>query len=556
MILQPHPRVLAWIRSPDIAIVLTWLLLFGVALVTRPLLPIDETRYLTVAWEMWLRDSFLVPLLNGAPYSQKPPLLFWLIHAGWGVLGVQEWWGRAVAPLFGLASLIAAHRLARELWPDAPVRAQLVPWLLLGSLWWALFTTLTYFDMPMVFFTIVAMLGLVRVWRGQPALGWSLVALAIGLGALTKGPVIGVYVVPAAVLAPLWMRPERSRWLAYYAGLLAAVTVGTGVGLAWALPAAQAGGSDYAAAILWRQTAGRLAESFAHGRPMWWYLPVLPALLFPWVLWPPVWRGVAKTVTSVDASVRLALTWLLPGLAILSLASGKQPQYLLPLLPAAALLLARGLDEVRIARWHTALPALPVVVAGAALAVVAYWVRENSTIVATWNLPMWAPRVPPIAGMSLAAAGVVAAAAAWWTRRPSAAVTVLALQSVAVVVLFHAVAFRPAGYAYDLRTASNYVFVAQHRIGWTVAVLNEYQGQLGFLGRLERPLRVVTLADSLPWLDGDDARRRLLVVVDEPLPRWMRPEFQQLYRGGAMAIVDYNTWSAYLAWNHPMRKAE
>jgi hypothetical protein len=46
-----------------------------------PVLPIDETRYLAVAWEMRLHGDFLVPHLNGAPYSDKPPLLFWLINA-------------------------------------------------------------------------------------------------------------------------------------------------------------------------------------------------------------------------------------------------------------------------------------------------------------------------------------------------------------------------------------------------------------------------------------------------------------------------------------------
>src|SRR6218665_1598985 len=47
------------------------------ALCVRGPLPVDETRYLAVAWEMWDRGSFLLPLLNGEPYAHKPPLLFW-----------------------------------------------------------------------------------------------------------------------------------------------------------------------------------------------------------------------------------------------------------------------------------------------------------------------------------------------------------------------------------------------------------------------------------------------------------------------------------------------
>ena len=37
------------------------LVLTGVAFVSRPMTPIDETRYISVAWEMWLRGDFLVP---------------------------------------------------------------------------------------------------------------------------------------------------------------------------------------------------------------------------------------------------------------------------------------------------------------------------------------------------------------------------------------------------------------------------------------------------------------------------------------------------------------
>ena len=61
-----------------------WLLFAVASIWLRPLWPVDETRYASVAWEMWLRGDFLVPYINGEPYSHKPPLLFWLIHAGLG----------------------------------------------------------------------------------------------------------------------------------------------------------------------------------------------------------------------------------------------------------------------------------------------------------------------------------------------------------------------------------------------------------------------------------------------------------------------------------------
>jgi 4-amino-4-deoxy-L-arabinose transferase-like glycosyltransferase len=97
---------------------LIWAILIAVSLYSRPLLPIDETRYAAVAWEMWFRNDFLVPHLNGESYSHKPPLLFWLIALSWKLFGVNEMSLRLISPLFSLAALYLSGSIARVLWPD------------------------------------------------------------------------------------------------------------------------------------------------------------------------------------------------------------------------------------------------------------------------------------------------------------------------------------------------------------------------------------------------------------------------------------------------------
>ena len=93
-------------------------------LFTRPLLAIDETRYAAVALDMLQRGDWLVPHLNGAPYSHKPPLLFWLVRLGWKVIGVHEAWARLVGPMAGIIAVSLVAALARVLWPlDARTRS-------------------------------------------------------------------------------------------------------------------------------------------------------------------------------------------------------------------------------------------------------------------------------------------------------------------------------------------------------------------------------------------------------------------------------------------------
>ena len=238
-----------------------WLLVMVSALASRPLMPVDETRYLAVAWDMWREGNFLVPHLNGEPYNHKPPLLFWLIHLGWAAFGVNEWWPRLVAPLFGLGSLFLTARLARELWPEASAAARMAPLVLFGGLFWALFTTLTMFDMILAFCTLLSLIGMVRAWRasgpggdqGGEWFGFGLMGLGIGLGVLAKGPAILVHVLPVALLAPWWGRAlpggEDRRSGGWYLGLCGAVARGAAIGLAWAVPAGMAGGEAYREAI-------------------------------------------------------------------------------------------------------------------------------------------------------------------------------------------------------------------------------------------------------------------------------------------------------------------
>lgn len=144
--------------------ILLWLILLLSTLVGRPLLPIDETRYLSVAWEMWQSHQFLVPHINGIPYSHKPPLLFWLIQAGWSVFGVNEWSARMTAPMFGLFAVLLTIRLSRMLWPEQRDLHKNIPYLLLGVCFWSVYGTLVMFDMLIACFSLIALMGL---WIGQ-----------------------------------------------------------------------------------------------------------------------------------------------------------------------------------------------------------------------------------------------------------------------------------------------------------------------------------------------------------------------------------------------------
>jgi len=321
--------------------------LAAIQLWLRPLLPVDETRYLSVAWEMWSRGDFLVPYLNGEAYSHKPPLLFWLIQGLWAVFGVSALSARLLMLGLSLLALWLSALLARRLWPQqADIAGALTPWLLLGGLFWQNFFTLIQFDLLLVIAALVAWLGLLNVPQ-KPLRGWVQVGVALGFGVLAKGPVIFLPVLPVALLAPWWLTGQSQRWLSWYTGLAGAIVLAAVIALAWAIPAGIAGGDTYREAIFWGQSAGRVVDSFAHRSPWWTYLWLLPVMWLPWLIWPALWKAVWQLGKPVrwDRGVRFCLAVLVPALLLFSLVSGKQGKYLLPLFPVLAALLARALSE-------------------------------------------------------------------------------------------------------------------------------------------------------------------------------------------------------------------
>lgn len=338
------PRIVVSARTMLTGALLLSLTLMSATIASRPLLPVDETRYLSVAWEMHERGDYLVSHLNGETYSHKPPLLFWIINVVWQVMGVHETAARFAAPCAALGCLILTGWLANLLWrcgSEAHPSRSLVnsaPLILASMLLWQFFCPLTMFDTLLTCFVLTAHAGILTAAGGSFWFGWILAGISLGLGILTKGPVVLVHVLPAAVLAP-WWSDRRLKLRIWYSGCLGAVLLATVMGLSWAIPSAISGGDAYGRELLLGQTAGRMVSSFAHRRPFWWYFPWLPLCLMPWISYGVVWRGLFRT--RLDQGLRYLICWTAGTTGCLSAVSGKQIYYLLPLMPAAALLSAR-----------------------------------------------------------------------------------------------------------------------------------------------------------------------------------------------------------------------
>ena len=368
--LPKAPALHALTRFTSAAVwLLLWSCLALFAIFQHGPMPLYSTRTLAVAWEMWNSGQFLVPHINGQPYSHKVPLLFWLIHAGWAVFGVGDVWPRVLQVGIGAGWLAASAALARRALVLRPEAAAHVPWLLIPLTYPFLFGLQIMYETLLALCVVLALLAV----HGRPRWGWF--AVALGAGLLTKGPVMLLHVAFPLLLGPWWSEYARADRRGWY--LRAGATVGAGLAilLAWALPAGMAGGEAYRNELFFLQTAGRVVDSFDHARPLYWYLPMLLVLLFPWVAWPRLWRAAFAQRPRLDDTARFLASWLLPTFGVFCLVSGKQVYYLLPLLPAAgialALVLARDLPPAPFARRRWTAWPLALLLIGLALALLA-----------------------------------------------------------------------------------------------------------------------------------------------------------------------------------------
>ncbi len=502
------------------------------AILTRPLTPIDETRYVSAAWEMWLRGDFLVPFKNGEPYSHKPPFMFWMFHAGWAVFGVNDWWPRLVMPLFSTGALLLTYLLARRLWPQRAGLGGQAALVLVSSLLWIVFSTSVMFDVMLAFWVLLGMHGVLSAAGGKRR-GFVILGIAIGMGVLTKGPVILLNLLPVAVLA-LWWNPGL-KWSSWLGGVLLAVLLGAAIALAWALPAGMAGGEAYRNAIFWGQTADRMVDSFAHRRPAWWYLPLLPLMLFPWFVWPGLWRALAHHWRGgLDRGTRFCLAWILPVFIAFSFISGKQPHYLVPLFPAFALLLVRVLADRE--AFRVGVPALLAGLLGGALILAA-----SGQIPALHDQVAALPPVWPGALLLLLALASYVAG-----RQGVKPVVNLALLGAGMMGIVFLAAWHSIEPLYDIKPMAQAIKQVQDE-GRPVANIATYHAQYQFLGRLKAPLAELHGAEVDEWLDTHPEGYAVLYLKDKQTLATIPARHKQAYRGGAVLLVDAQMAARLLA---------
>jgi len=297
----------------------------------------DEPRYASIGRVMAQSGDLVTPRLNGKPWFEKPPLLYWMVAAGNKLRLSDEWAARLPVVFTSLLFLIFfSGVLAPEF---SPAVAWMASAILATSAGWVAYSSAALPDLPMSAALNAAMLvALFEPFEMEQRVnrGWIAGAL-LGLAVLGKG------LVPLVLFAPLLLIVRRKR-LAILGGLIL-------VAGPWHLLCWMRNGSAFWNDYFWKQHIARFfTPELEHVQPFWYYAPVLLAGLFPWT---PLIAFVPRRKVFDDARITLLAAWILYGLVFFSAARNKLPGYILPLLPAAAIVLAAALEKSLSALWRT-----------------------------------------------------------------------------------------------------------------------------------------------------------------------------------------------------------
>jgi 4-amino-4-deoxy-L-arabinose transferase-like glycosyltransferase len=426
-----HVRWPAWTGWLAIAwIVVFWRL--GYASLLDP----DEAHYAELTREMLQSGSWLVPLLDGKPYIDKPVLFHWLQGASVLLFGETEFAVRLPSALAAL-SLVAITRWAGVALLGAEI----------GSLGAIMFATvpatfalasIAVFDMVFACFLFggVACLLVASASEGErvEVCGYVLLTLA----AMTKGPValvlVGVWIVAGLALSRR-MR-EQLRRLHWKLGLVCVALAAS----PWFVWMQGRFGSDFVQGYL---LAGNL---FYFTQPVefssriishTFYARAFAGAFFPWsaIVMGRGIDGVRRRVRSLDTTEALLWTWVFVVIGFFSLARFKLDHYIFPAAPACCLIAAKAWRDAaadETASWTATRIAV--------LAIAALLVAGGSfASVYLWKLDLQLPAVAIVLPLALVAGGSTvlfqSARLHWRVPRSATPLVTMLLVSYATVVV-------------------------------------------------------------------------------------------------------------------------
>jgi 4-amino-4-deoxy-L-arabinose transferase-like glycosyltransferase len=419
---------------PVIPFWLVWLVALSFVLVglgSFGILDNNEGLYAEISREMLASHDWrqwVIPYLNGLPYLEKPPLLYWLTALSFAVFGESEWSARLVPTLSGLACV------AGMLWFGSTVKrpqaARLAAIMFVSGTGVTAMSHVLMFDMLLCALLTAALACGYRYLLEDKRRFLRLASAFLGFAVMAKGVValtlFGLVVIIFMLGTARSMRDfgrACGKWLDRWA-----ILIFVAIAIPWHVAA-----SISEPIFAWfyfinehvLRFLGKREPHDYYAGPWWYYLPRMAIYLFPWSFLLPCLFKTATKVANNAANDRIERdriklsrflwsVWLVP-LIFFSISNAKANYYLIAVMPFAAFHLAIAIEDRHFLTGVTsAVPGLLIAALAAALYVTLMSHDQMQHALMIWGLPQRQFALGVTGGMLVLA--LACGVAAW--RRP------------------------------------------------------------------------------------------------------------------------------------------
>ena len=360
------------------------LLVFFTGLGGRDLWAPVEPRYGEIVRIMFAKGEWVVPTVNGELYTDKPILYFWLALIASKIAGgVSEWTVRLPSALAGIGFVWATYCVGRDFFsPKVGLVAGAVLATSVRVIWEARWA---HIDMLFAVWFLLTIYFGARSLLGKGAkheILWAYIFMALAV--LSKG-LIGI-VLPALLLAAFAI--IRRDWrIVVDIKLQLGIPIFLLIAAPWFYLVNSATDGKWLADFIYIHHFQRYTDGMGHRQPFYYYLTTLPADFMPWTMFaiPAMvayfpYRRLMQRPTPLFFSLCFLVVF-----GFFSISDTKRDLYLLPLMPALALLvgnyiedLTEGRSESALYRWLGQFYFGALAILGVALPIVVWTVRRET----------------------------------------------------------------------------------------------------------------------------------------------------------------------------------
>ncbi|HLK32829.1 MAG TPA: glycosyltransferase family 39 protein, partial [Terriglobales bacterium] len=310
----------------------------------------DEPRYAQVAREMLERHNWVTPFLYGHPWLEKPVLYYWQAMLCYKVFGVSDWVARLPSAMDATAMVLAIYLFFRQFRRGFQLDAALITAASAGIIGLSRSAST---DMPLTATFTIALLAWLAWYEGGRR-RWLLgFYFFLALAVLAKGPVA---VVLAGIIIVLFALAWRNLRLILQTLWWPGVLLFLAAALPWYVAVQRENPSFFHSFIIEQNFARFSTNLYHHLQPWWYFLPVLLLAFVPWTFlviaaFAAAVRRWKREPDADDATVpadSFFLTWITVVLVFFSASQSKLPAYILPAVPAGAMLLADHLQRLTV----------------------------------------------------------------------------------------------------------------------------------------------------------------------------------------------------------------